>query len=189
MRREPMAEPARPQPSSQEDEFDVHALFDALDRQRVARGLSWRGVATEIWEQSAELNKLRHDHRISPSTLTSMPSRSATSCQHALFMLRWLGRAPEEFVPGVGVDEQHRLPAPGPDRRLRWSLRRLYEDVDLARRERGLTWAEAAVELRCSTSQLTGIRTARYAIGMTLAMRIVRWLGRPAVAYIYPAKW
>jgi uncharacterized membrane protein YgaE (UPF0421/DUF939 family) len=43
--------------------------------------------------------------------------------------------------------------------------------------------------LHCSEHQLTGIKTAKYAIGMTLAMRIVRWLGKPAAAFIYAARW
>ena len=161
-------------------DFDVRALFAALDAARAERGLSWRAVAAEMWEQSATLNERRNDHPISASTLTGMESRGATSCQHALFMLRWLGRAPEDFVHGSSGDERYRLPEPGPDRRLRWSLRRLYEALDARRRERELTWAGAATELRCNANQLTGIRTARYAIEMKLAMRIVTWLNRPA---------
>jgi hypothetical protein len=46
-----------------------------------------------------------------------------------------------------------------------------------------------AQPLRCTDNQLTGIRTARYAIGMRLMMRIVQWLDQPAVAFIYPAEW
>jgi hypothetical protein len=30
-----------------------------------------------------------------------MAERRNTSCQHALFMLRWLGRTPESFLPGA----------------------------------------------------------------------------------------
>jgi hypothetical protein len=52
-----------------------------------------------------------------------------------------------------------------------------------------MTWAQLAQELRCTPSQLTGIRTARFAIGMRLAMRIVAWLGRPARDFIYVAGW
>jgi hypothetical protein len=52
-----------------------------------------------------------------------------------------------------------------------------------------MTWPELARELRCTPSQLTGIRTARFAIGMTLAMRIVGWLGRPAADFIDAAEW
>jgi hypothetical protein len=42
-------------------DFDVDALFDALDTQRRYRGLSWQGVAQELWDQSALLNARRHD--------------------------------------------------------------------------------------------------------------------------------
>ena len=112
-------------------DFDIGALFAALDSVRAARGLAWRGVAAEMWNQSAALNQRRNDHPISASTLTNMAARGATSCQHALFMLRWLGRAPEEFVPGVTVGERHALPEPGSQHRLRWSLPRLYEALDV----------------------------------------------------------
>jgi len=43
--------------------------------------------------------------------------------------------------------------------------------------------------LECSPSQLTGLRTARYAAGMDVAMRIVQWLDRPAADFIYSARW
>jgi len=75
-----------PEPE-QKSEFDVSALFAALDAQREERGLSWSGVAREIWELSAELNARRRDHPISPATLTGMAERGGVSCQHALFKL------------------------------------------------------------------------------------------------------
>ena len=170
-------------------EFDVQALFEALDTQRVARGLTWRGVADELWRQSAELNDRRKDHPISPATLTGMAARGDTTCQHALFMLRWLGRSPESFLSGGTVAYDTDLPAVGPDRRLRWHLRRTYEALDGRRREEQLTWPELASLLRCTPSQLTGIRTARFAIGMRLAMRIVQWLERPAADFVYAGRW
>ncbi len=170
-------------------DFDVRALFAALDAARVERGLSWNAVAREMWSQSSELNARRRDHPISASTLTGMGSRGATSCQHALAALRWLGRAPEEFVPGASVDERYALPEAGPEHRLRWSLPRLYAALDERRRERELTWRAAAAELRCGANQLTGIRTARYAVEMKLAMRIVGWVGVPAVAFVDAAEW
>ena len=170
-------------------EFDVTALYAALDAQRLARGLSWRQVADSMWAQSAVLNARRHDHPISPSTLTGMRSRGATSCQHALFMLRWLGRVPEDFVPGAPRVMGNALPDAGPDRRLRWNLARLHGALDAARREKGLTWAAAARELHCTPSQLTGLRTARFAIGIGPAMRIVGWLGRPTADFIDAARW
>ena len=171
-------------------DFDARALFEALDRQRSERALSWRQVAEAIWEQSSELNERRHDHPIAVETVTGMWKRNNVSCQHALFMLRWIGRPPEEFVPrpvegsaGVG------LPTVGPDRRLRWNLTALHEAMDISRREQHLTWKSLADHLGCTQNQLMGIKRARFAIGMRLAMRITQWLARPASDFIYAARW
>jgi hypothetical protein len=171
-------------------EFDAVALHVALDAQRRKRGLSWRQLADEIWEQSAELNRQRHDHPISPSTLSAIAERGDTSCQHALFVLRWLGCAPESFLsPPRRRRERDALPAAGPDRRLRWDLPALYAALDAKRRERQLTWMALARELRCSAHQLQGIRTARFAIGMKFAMRVVQWLDRSASSFVHAARW
>lgn len=170
--------------------FDVTALYSALDAHRAEFGLSWKQVADQLWEQSHELNERRHDHPISPSTLTNMASKPRATCQHALFMLRWLGRSPESFLAGAdGDDPRFALPAAGPDRRLRWSLKLLYAALDEKRRAEGMTWPELAATLGCTPSQLTGLRTAKFATGIDLAMRIVQWVGRPAADFVYAAKW
>jgi hypothetical protein len=165
-------------------------LYQALDARRAELGLSWPGVASQIWQLSADLNDRRRDHPISPSTLTGMASKPRTSCQHALFMLRWLGRSPESFLAGgPGDDARFALPAAGPDRRLRWALKLLYAAMDEKRRQDGLTWPALAALLGCHPGQLTGLRTAKFGTGMDLAMRIVQWLGRPAADFVYPARW
>jgi hypothetical protein len=178
--------------------FDAAALFAALDEKRTSLGLSWTAVAGQLWELSSELNDRRRDHPISPSTLTNMGKNPRISCQHALFMLRWLDRTPESFLvgwrsgPGSGSsadDERFALPVAGPDRRLRWALKRLYAAMDEKRRQEGLTWSGLAVVLGCTPSQLTGLRTAKFATGMDLAMRIVQWIGRPATDFIYRSTW
>jgi hypothetical protein len=177
--------------------FDAAALYTALDAQRAERGLSWSGVAREIWEMSAELNARRNDHPISPATITGMRGSGRTSCQHALFFLHWLQRMPEDFMTGPLTVAGRPLPAIGPDRRLRWHLhaspRRpeggLFEAMDARREQEGLTWSELAKRLRCTPSQLSGLRRARYATGMGLAMRITQWLGRPAADFVYAARW
>ena len=96
--------------------FDGAALHSALEARRQELGLSWRQVADQIWQLSSELNDRRHDHPISPSTLTNMATRPRTSCQHALFMLRWLGRNPESFLEGMtdGHDPRYALSTAGP---------------------------------------------------------------------------
>jgi len=147
-------------------------------------------VADRLWEQSSQLNDRRRDHPISPATLTKMAKNPRTSCQHALFMLRWLGRTPESFLKGANGDEERcALPVAGPDRRLRWSLKLLYASMDERRRQEGLSWPALAAILGCSPNQLTGLRTAKFATGMDLAMRIVQWIGRPAADFVYPATW
>lgn len=171
--------------------FDAAALYRALDARRVERGLSWKGVADQIWQLSSELNDRRGDHPIAPSTLTAMATTPRATCQHALFMLRWLDRTPESFLVGVtdGDDPRFALPDAESDRRLRWALKLLYACMDEQRRAQGLTWAALAGVLGCSPHQLTGLRRAKFATGMDLAMRIVQWLGRPATDFVYAAEW
>ncbi len=170
-------------------DFDAVALHRALDEKRTALGLAWSGVAREIWMLSSTLNDQRDDHPISPSTIAHMERRANISCQHALFMLRWLDRSPESFLSGATPRENASLPDVGSDRRPRWRLKRLYESLNAKRQREGLTWPELAVILRCTPSQLTGLRTAKFATGMTLAMRITQWLDQPAADFIYAAKW
>ena len=171
-------------------EFDIDALFAALDRRRCVEGLSWAGVADEIWRLSAELNDKRRDHPIAPATLTGMTKRGNTSCQHALFMLRWLGAAPEDFIDlphpaTVGVP----LPETDSAHRLRWSLVALHGALDKSRAERGETWQQTARRLSCTSSQVTGLRTAKFGTGMRLAMRVSQSLGRPAADFVYVSTW
>lgn len=171
--------------------FDVSALYFALDARRLEFDLSWSQVAKELWLLSSELNERRRDHPISPATLTRMETRQQISCQHALFMLRWLGRTPESFLAGyeAGDDVRFALPAGGADRRLRWALKLLWASMDEKRRQDDLTWRLLADVLECTTSQLTGLKTARFATGMRVAMNIVQWLERPAAEFVYAARW
>jgi hypothetical protein len=177
--------------------FDGGALFDALDAERRARELTWTGMARELWAQSEALNAVRDDHPIAPATITGLRRRGTTSCQHALFFLRWLGRTPEDFLDGPPPVPGRPLPAAGPDRRLRWHLHArpsrprpgLFEAVDDRRRARDLTWAQLAAVLGTTPGQASGLRRARYAIEIGAAMRMTQWLERPAADFVYPARW
>lgn len=169
--------------------FDVRALYSALDNRRTELGLSWREVADQLWQLSAELNDRRLDHPISPSTLTNMGKNPRVSCQHALFMLRWLGRSPESFLSGVTEEPRFALPSAARDRRLRWNLKRLYVAMDEKRRVEQLTWIQLASVLGCTANRLTALRTAKFATDMELAMRIVQWIGRPAADFVEAATW
>ncbi|MEP7088582.1 MAG: hypothetical protein ABI776_00635 [Nocardioidaceae bacterium] len=170
--------------------FDCEALFNALDAQRKGRGVGWYELADELWQQSSALNAERTgDHPLCGGAVQRLPVRGATSCQYALFMLRWLHRAPEEFLTGPVRDVGDvRLPETGTDSRLRWDLAQLHTVLNEQRQHCGLTWAVLAEELDCTPSRLTNLRIARSA-DMDLAMRLTQWLGRPAAAFIHPAQW
>jgi hypothetical protein len=170
--------------------FDCGALFDALDVERRERDMGWYELADELWEQSSDLNAERSgDHPLCGGAVQRLRERDATSCQYALFMLRWLHRSPEDFLAGPVRDVGDiRLPEVGADSRLRWDLSQLHAALNERRQQLRLTWAELAAELDCTPSRLTNLRSARLA-DMSLVMRITQWLGRPAAAFIHPARW
>jgi len=170
--------------------FDCAALYDALDDRRRGLALSWYELADELWEQSSLLNARRTgDHPLCGGAVQRLQERGATSCQYALFMLRWLDRAPEDFLTGpvLDVGDVH-LPATGAANRLRWDLHQLHTALNEQRVQQHLTWAGLAGQLGCTPARLTNLRTARFA-DMGLTMRITQWLGRPAAAFIHPASW
>jgi hypothetical protein len=170
--------------------FDFDGFVDAFDAERRSRGLNWYEFADDLWDQSVELNVRRpNDHCLCGGAISRLRGRGAASCQYVLFMLRWLGRAPEEFlIDPVRAVGDTRLPQVGPDSRLRWDLSELHAALNDQRQREDLTWAKLADELGCTPSRLTNLRTARLA-DMELAMRVTQWLSRPAAAFIHPAQW
>jgi hypothetical protein len=172
------------------DVFDMQAFFAAIDERRREKRLSWPGLAAAVWEQSRVLNDRRKDHPIATATIRNLGDRGYMTCQHALFLLRWLQVPPEVFVktpqPGTaGVP----LPVADDAHRLRWNLKKLYTTLNAARTAREATWSQAAKQLHCTAHQLTGLRTAKFATGMELAMRITQALRRPAADFVYVAEW
>jgi hypothetical protein len=61
--------------------------------------------------------------------------------------------------------------------------------LNAARKARGATWQQAADRLHCTPSQLIGLRTAKFATIMELAMRVTQALRRPAADFVYAAQW
>jgi transcriptional regulator with XRE-family HTH domain len=64
--------------------FDPKALYEALDQQRGARGLSWRQVAGETGVSEATMKRLRDGGRL--------------EVDGVLAMVGWVGRTVESFV-------------------------------------------------------------------------------------------
>ena len=175
--------------------FDVSAFFAAIEARRREQDLSWPSLAKAVWDQSRVLNERRNDHPISPATLRKIGQRKIgqrcdISCQHALFLLRWLGVPPETFIaapkPGTaGVA----LPLADEAHRLRWDLPKLYDALNAGRTKRGSTWEQVAERLHCTANQLTHLRIAKFAVSMRLAMRITQALRYPAADFVYVAEW
>ena len=169
-------------------DFDIAALYAALDAQREARGLTWQAVAREINGQFAGQFSLVRTRPIAASTITGMRSRSTIEGDGALQMLRWLGRTPESFVPG-SVTEGAALPEVPPHEILRFDTKKIYAAMDARRVEHALTWKQVANELGAGTSA----SLTRYAnggrTGFPIITRIARWLDRPVAYFTRASSW
>lgn len=184
---EPMGRQANVTDGDDLARFDFAGFFAAVDDARRDRDLGWYDLAGEMWDQSAQLNSERDDHPLCGGAVSRLGARGQTSCQYALYLLRWLGRAPEEFLTGPAADvAEMRLPDPGPASRLRWDLAQLHAALNKERQRQGLTWAGLAEQIGATPSRLTNLRTARIA-DMALTMRVTQWLRKPAAGFIHPA--
>lgn len=170
--------------------FDFAAFVSAFDAKRRNLELGWYDFADELWDMSSELNAIRtNDHPLCGGAVSRLGTRGEASCQYSLYMLRWLGQAPEEYLTGPVIDVGPRqLPEAGPDQRLRWDLNQLHTALNAQRLERGLTWAALGQEIGCTPSRLTNLKTAKIA-DMGLVMRVTQWLGKPAAEFVHPARW
>jgi hypothetical protein len=168
----------------------MQAFGTAVDARRRDQELSWEALAAAVWDQSHVLNARDHSHPINASTIRNLAEAGDISCQHALFLLRWLGVPPETFIVSP-ASQTAGVPLPPADNahRLRWDLRRLYDSLNDARMLRGATWKQAASDLHCTTSQIAGLKNVKFAISMRLAMRITQSLQRPSADFIYAAEW
>lgn len=166
-------------------DFDLQALYDAIDQERRARQLTWAQVAREV-------NKNRTPRRpIRASTITSLREKPVGEGDGILQMLLWLRRSPESFIPGfVGADDRRfQLPELTGGQILRWDTRALHASLDNERRARGLTWAQAAAEIgRFTPAMLTNLSKGGR-IGFPRVMRLVVWLNKPAVTFTRIAPW
>jgi hypothetical protein len=160
------------------DDFNIHALFAALDERRRARNLTWPAVAREINAPFKELSV----RLISVSTLTGMLRRQMLEGDGALQMMRWLGRAPECFASGERdtSNQGELLPDVPAGKILRFDTQSVFLALDARRAARGMTWQQVASELGGgvqpgSLKRLAlGGRTSFPAIA-----RIARWLDCP----------
>ena len=170
--------------SASDEEFDIAALYDALDQERRKRGLTWAAVTRQINAIFKDVDA----RPISQSTITGMRSRGSVEGNGIIQMLIWLDRTPESFIPGYN-GPQAKLPRVGTDRILRWHTGLIHAALDERRKERGMTWKQIAEELGpgFTAATLTRMKTPGH-VGFPSVMRIFAWLGRPAADFARPSR-
>ncbi|MGC4047956.1 MAG: hypothetical protein QM758_29530 [Armatimonas sp.] len=159
--------------------FDLKALYEALDEKRQAENLTWSAVARQVARDHKEA------HAVAATTMTRLKDKRVGEGDGILQMLLWLGRAPESFLPGfIGADTEHfRLPMPAAGESLRWDTKAIYAALNIKREQRGMTWKAVALEIGgCTAGMLTHLSEGGRT-GLPHVMRLVRWLDRPAAVF------
>jgi len=161
-------------------DFDLKALHAALDAQRRARGLTWAQATREIGTVGTMLRR-----PVASSTITGLSTKRVAEADGVLEMLRWLGRAPESFVPGHSSAELTSGSLPEADARevLRFDTRKLYEALDGRRVTLRYTWQQMASMIGVPATHMRtlakGGRTA-----FPDVMRLTAWLKLPAAQFV-----
>ncbi len=172
-----------PRPST---DFDLAALYAALDAQRRLRGLTWQQATHEINLQAARRSVARP---IAQSTVSGLRAKAIAEGDGVLQMLRWLNRTPESFVPGVEASDAHKLPSVPVDQVLRFDSKELHAALDAQRRARGLTWPQAATEIGgMSAASLMYLKKGGRT-GFPFVTRMAKWLGQPVAHFTRASSW
>ena len=138
-----------------EDDFDLAALYEALDAQRRARGLFWAQATREINRYPERAG----GHPISASTVTGLRTKSVAEGDGIPQMLLWVHRTPESFLPGHerSAAAIGRLPDVPPNQILRFNTRKLHVALNARRMERKMTWAQVGQEIGASGALLASV--------------------------------
>jgi hypothetical protein len=161
------------------EDFDLIALSEALDARRSELGMTWEELARHVTERPSR----RSTRRIAPSTFKRMSERRSVKDTVVLQAVRWLGRSPESFVPGLAETTKRAIPDDDTGRPA-LDTRAMYLALDERRLARRLSWSEVARELGPGVTPAMLTRLARgTGIGFPRAMRIFVWLGRPVAEF------
>lgn len=120
--------------------LDAGALQQALDNERIVRGMSWAAVAREV--------------HYSVSSILSMTRRAQIEADAVVLLLQWMKRRCDDFVVHPDRPPARNIKGssqPGvPPLFARFDTIALHAALDRARNERGLSWQEVADELGVS---------------------------------------
>jgi hypothetical protein len=163
------------------NDFDLAALYEALDARRCQLGLTWEQLAIQATDSPSR----RSDRRIAASTFKGIAQRRSVKDTVVLRAVHWLGRAPESFVPGLPQTSERALPDHAAGRPA-LNTRAIYLAMNDRRMERGLTWRQVADELGrgFNAAMLTRLAGGT-AMGFPRATRIFQWLDRPVAEFVH----
>jgi hypothetical protein len=160
-------------------DFDLAALSEALDARRRELGLTWQELAIQATDRPSR----RSDRRIAASTFKAMSQRGSVRDTVVLQALRWLGRTPESFVPGLRQAPEHALPDHDAGRPA-LDTRAIYVALNDRRARQELTWRDVADQLGPGFNPAMLVRLAGGSgIGFPRVMRIFQWLERPVAEF------
>jgi hypothetical protein len=172
--------------SDESQDFDLQALYAALDQKRQALSMTWSDVARAI--------SLRHGEtprRVSASTITGVRHRSYAEADGVLQMLRWLDRTPESFGAAGYTDEKLSplLPPIEPHQVLRFDARAIYVALEAKRTSKGLSWKEVAQEIGgCAPESVTRLAKGGR-VSFPHVMRVIRWTEKRASEFMRASDW
>ena len=166
-------------------DFDLKALFEALDQHRKSRAMSWAAVTRDI--SRFKIGR----RRLATSTITGLRNKAICEGDGILQMLLWLRRTPESFVPGVkeASAKRFRLPEVGEEQVLRWDAKALHAALESQRQNKGMTWTEVARQVGAFTPAMLAHLSKGGRVSLPGVMRIVRWLGQPAATFTRASDW
>jgi hypothetical protein len=162
-------------------DFDLVALYEALDAKRGLCGLTWQALAHEVTDRQSR----QSDRRIAPSTFRAIATRQSVRDTVVLQALSWLGRTPESFVPGL--DQSGGKPVPGNETgRPAFDTRAIYRAMDKKREALEITWADVARHIGpgFNSDMLKRLAGGTH-VGFPRVMKIFKWLDRSAAEFVY----
>jgi hypothetical protein len=113
-----------------------------------------------------------------------MAARGSVRDTVVLQALRWLGRTPESFIPGLPGKPGRALPRDDAGRPA-FDTRAIYRALENEKTRRGLSWRQVAADLGPGFRPGMLTRLAHgTGIGFPRVMRIFGWLGRPAADFV-----
>jgi hypothetical protein len=160
-------------------DFDLKALYAAMDDQRRSRALSWAAVAREI------NHFITDGHPVASSTITGVKTKVLAEGDGILQMLLWLGRTPESFVPGFPDADARRFQLPGQaeGQILRWDAAALHSALNAKRQAAEMTWKDVANAVGGISSGMLTHLAKGGRVGVPGVMRMTAWLGQPATTF------